>query len=179
MDGKVIIGHGSLRSTFGAKWSETCMISLTVVLFDCESDHCFLKLWTVLILSLSVNWVISLWRVHQENTKAFERLPSGKAKCKTCCKEISCTGGNTSGLLRHLEAYHPKLAKVGIDLILDLLLHSFRSWTLRSWNELFRDRKGNLNQEKEVRVRSPGRTFLVHKSTRWTNNCRRSSKRPW
>ena len=71
MDGKVIIGHGSLRSTFGAKWSETCMISLTVVRFDCESDHCFLKLWTVLILSLSVNWVISLWRVHQENTKAL------------------------------------------------------------------------------------------------------------
>ena len=161
MDWKVIIGHRSLRSTFGAKWSETCMISLTVVLFDCESDHCFLKLWTVLILSLSVNWVIS------------------QAKCKTCCKEISCTGGNTSGLLRHLEAYHPKLAKVGIDLILDLLLHSFRSWTLRSWNELFRDRKGNLNQEKEVRVRSPGRTFLVHRSTRWTKKCRRSSKRPW
>ena len=65
------VGHRSLRSTFGAKWSETCMISLTVVLFDCGSDHCFLKLWTVLILSLSVNWVISLWRVHQENTKAL------------------------------------------------------------------------------------------------------------
>ena len=111
---------------------------------------------------------------HQSlNWQYFERLPSGKAKCKTCCKEISCTGGNTSGLLRHLEAYHPKLVKVGIDLILDLLLHSFRSW-----NELFRDRKGNLNQEKEVRVRSPGRTFLVHKSTRWTKNCRRSSTRP-
>ena len=88
---------------------------------------------------------------HQSlNWQYFERLPSGKAKCKPCCKEISCTGGNTSGLLRHLEAYHPKLAKVGIDLILDLLLHSFRSWTLRSWNELFRDRKGNLNQEKEM-----------------------------
>ena len=39
MDVKVIIGHLSLRSTFRN------MISLTVVLFDCESesDQCFLK----------------------------------------------------------------------------------------------------------------------------------------
>ena len=175
MDVKVFIGHMVLRSTFRN------MISLTVVLFDCESesDQCFLKFRAVsfiFVTQLSYLTMDSPPGKHQSlNWQYFERLESGKAKCRTCRKEISCTGGNTSGLLRHLEAYHPKLAKVGIDLILDLLLHSFRSWTLRSWNELFRDRKGNLNQE--VQVRSQGRTFLVHKSTRWTNNCMRSSKR--
>ena len=156
-----------------------------------QLDSCFVWLWKwpllleivncfnfVFVSQLSYLTMVSSPGKHQSlNWQYFERLPSGKAKCKTCCKEISCTGGNTSGLLRHLEAYHPKLAKVGIDLILDLLLHSFRSWTLRSWNELFRDRKGNLNQE--VQVRSQGRTFLVHKSTRWANNCMRSSKRSW
>ena len=161
------------------------MISLTVVLFDCESesDQCFLKFWAVsfiFVTRLSYLTMESSPGKHQSlNWQYFERLPSGKAKCRRCCKEISCTGGNTTGLLRHLEACHPKLAQVGINLILDLLLHSLWSWTPRSRNELFRGRKENLNQAKEVRVRGPGRTFLVHKSTRWTKNCRRSSMKPW
>ena len=178
MDVKVIIGHLSLRSTFRN------MISLTVVLFDCESesDQCFLKFRAVsfiFVTQLSYLTMESPPGKHQSlNWQHFERLESGKAKCRTCRKEISCTGGNTSGLLRHLEALHPKLAQVRIYLILDLLLHSLRSWTPRSGKELFRDRRGNLNQEKEVQVRGPGRTFLVHKSTRWTKNCRRSSMKP-
>ena len=129
----------------------------------------------VFVSQLSYLTMVSSPGKHQSlNWQYFERLPSGKAKCKTCCKEISCTGGNTSGLLCHLEACHSKLAQVRIYLILDFLLHSLRSWTPRSGNELFRDRRGNLNQEKEVQVRGPGRTFLVHKSTR----CKRSSTRP-
>ena len=157
-----------------------------------QLDSCFVWLWNwpllleivncfnfVFVSQLSYLTMESSPGKHQSlNWQYFERLPSGKAKCRRCCKEISCTGGNTTGLLRHLEACHPKLAQVGINLILDLLLHSLWSWTPRSRNELFRGRKENLNQAKEVRVRGPGRTFLVHKSTRWTKNCRRSSTRP-
>ena len=109
------------------------MISLTVVLFDCESesDQCFLKFRAVsfiFVTRLSYLTMESSPGKHQSlNWQYFERLPSGKAKCRRCCKEISCTGGNTTGLLRHLEACHPKLAQVGINLILDLLLHSLWS----------------------------------------------------
>ena len=43
----------------------------------------------------------------------FEKLPNGKSSCKTCRKELPCTSGNTSGLGRHLNIYHQKLAKGG------------------------------------------------------------------
>ena len=42
----------------------------------------------------------------------FERLPSEKARCNTCQKELPCTSGNTSGLRRHLHSYHQNVAKV-------------------------------------------------------------------
>ena len=98
---------------------------------------------------------------HQSlNWQYFERLPSGKAKCKTCCKEISCTGGNTSGLLCHLEACHSKLAQVRIYLILDLLLHSLRSWTPGSGNEFFRDRRGNQESGEGSASKRPREDFF-------------------
>ena len=41
----------------------------------------------------------------------FDKLPTGKARCRTCQKEIACTSGNTSGL-RHLDNHHRRLFKV-------------------------------------------------------------------
>ena len=65
-------------------------------------------------------------KTHSLVWQYFVRLPSGKAKCKSCSKEIACTSGNTSGLGRHLEAHHEKLAKVGTILLLfDLHFHFF------------------------------------------------------
>ena len=39
----------------------------------------------------------------------FERLESGKAKCKECGNELACSSGQTSSLARHLEAKHKKV----------------------------------------------------------------------
>ena len=59
------------------------------------------------------------WQLLMEHTSKhslvwdyFEKLPTGKASCKTCRKEVACTGGNTTGLGRHLDSHHKKLFKV-------------------------------------------------------------------
>lgn len=36
----------------------------------------------------------------------FQRVEEGKGRCNFCQKEIRTTGGNTTGLLRHLSSMH-------------------------------------------------------------------------
>ena len=78
----------------------------------------------------------------------FEKLPTGKARCKNCRKELACTGGNTSGLGRHLDSHHKKLAKVYIIISFHFIHVSFadqlifRSRRPKNRKELDRVRRG-------------------------------------